>query len=167
VKPQGVVVRTPQEVVPLIRRELEQGTEHYQAAGRLLLEAKAGLPHGAFKPWIREQFAISYKQASRYMRLAAKGDMRVTFRDLEADPTTRRQVQQRKKARTPAETAQMREMAHLLITTGFRTLAARFHPDHPGGSVDAMARLNRVREGLMRQVISWLGSGRVIDEKGR
>lgn len=32
------------------------------------------------------------------------------------------------------------------IQTAFRTLAAKFHPDIPGGSNDAMARLNRAYE---------------------
>jgi hypothetical protein len=99
-------------------------------------------------------------QATRYMRLA-KSNTRVTFRDLQADATTRRnrrREEDREVSRMQGdEIARMRELAHELITTGFRALAIKLHPDHPSGSLEAMARLNRVRDGLVRQVRSWLG----------
>jgi hypothetical protein len=151
----GSMVRQPAELVPLIRRELAQGAAHYRAAGQLLLEAKSSMPHGTFKRWVREHCGVSYTQASRYMRLAAKGSTHGTFRDLEADPTTRRQVHP--KRRDEAEIDRMREEAHALIAAGFRARAIKLHPDHAGGSVEAMARLNKVREGLVRQVGRWLG----------
>ena len=40
-----------------------------------------------------------------------------------------------------------RELAEELIDIGYRALATRLHPDR-GGSKDAMARLNRVRDEL-------------------
>jgi DnaJ-class molecular chaperone len=40
-----------------------------------------------------------------------------------------------------------RELAQELIDIGYKALATRLHPDR-GGSKDAMARLNRVREEL-------------------
>lgn len=46
-----------------------------------------------------------------------------------------------------AEVRLHRELATELIDLGFRALATRLHPDR-GGSKDAMARLNRVREQL-------------------
>lgn len=38
--------------------------------GRLLLEAKRRLPHGAFGPWLTEHWEQTDRQARRYMRLA-------------------------------------------------------------------------------------------------
>jgi hypothetical protein len=40
-----------------------------------------------------------------------------------------------------------RKLALLVIDTGFKALASKLHPDK-GGSRDAMARLNRVRDRL-------------------
>ena len=40
-----------------------------------------------------------------------------------------------------------RELAEELVDIGYRALATRLHPDR-GGSKDAMARLNRVRDEL-------------------
>jgi hypothetical protein len=73
------LVRSPDELLPLIRRELAQGTAHYREAGRLLLEAKKPLPHGAFKRWVQDHCAVSYRQASNYMRMAAKDETRFTW----------------------------------------------------------------------------------------
>lgn len=41
-----------------------------------------------------------------------------------------------------------RKLAQRLIDIGFKALATEFHPDKPGGSKDAMSRLNRVRDKL-------------------
>ena len=38
--PTNAVTRRPEELVPLSRKELAKGAEHYRAAGALLLEAK-------------------------------------------------------------------------------------------------------------------------------
>jgi hypothetical protein len=38
--------------------------------GLVLLEVKAKLEHGQFKPWIAERFGKSYRRAAEYMRLA-------------------------------------------------------------------------------------------------
>jgi hypothetical protein len=40
---------------------------HARAAGRLLLDVKAALPHGQFIPWCRENLKVSARQAQRYM----------------------------------------------------------------------------------------------------
>jgi Protein of unknown function (DUF3102) len=170
------MVRPPAELAPLIRRELAQGTAHYREAGRLLLEAKKALPHGAFKRWVQDHCAVSYRQASNSMRMAAKDETRFTWevnvngdpatchahyhytlRDVNADPTTRRQIHP-KRPRDEAEIDRMRELAHMVITAGFRAVALKLHPDHAGGSVQAMALLNKAREGLVQQVRRWLGS---------
>jgi hypothetical protein len=90
--------RRPAELVPLIQEKLLAGGTAYREAGELLLEAKEGLKHGEFKPWIKEHFKnaqgepLSYAQAAAYMRVAKSvGDQ--TFRTLEearTDPSTRR-----------------------------------------------------------------------------
>jgi hypothetical protein len=46
-----------------------------------------------------------------------------------------------------AETKLHRDLAAQLIDLGYRALATRLHPDR-GGSKDAMARLNAVRDEL-------------------
>ncbi len=48
-----------------------------------------------------------------------------------------------------AEAAEQRKMRDLLIATGRRTIAAKFHPD-VGGSHQAMSRLNKAVADLRR-----------------
>lgn len=45
---------------------------HAIEAGRLLIEAKAAMPHGDFGPWVESECGIGYRTARRYMRAAAK-----------------------------------------------------------------------------------------------
>ena len=48
-----------------------KGLEHALEVGRLLLEAKAGLAHGEWLPWLKENCPdISERSTQRYMRLA-------------------------------------------------------------------------------------------------
>ena len=151
---ESVPARPVAALVPLIRKELDAGTDHYREAGKLLLEAKA-LQHRTFKRWVEDTFPVSYMQASRYMRMAAaKSHTRVTFRKLEGDPTTRRKAHTQREA-TPAESRQVRDMACLVIQTGFKALVPRYHPDRPGGSAEQMTRLNQVRDMLLTQVNAW------------
>ncbi len=44
--------------------------KHAKRAGELLLQVKAGLPHGTFLPWVAANLTISARQAQRYMRAA-------------------------------------------------------------------------------------------------
>jgi hypothetical protein len=44
--------------------------EHAKAAGTLLLQVKAQLPHGEFVPWMQAHLAVSKRQAQRYMTAA-------------------------------------------------------------------------------------------------
>lgn len=44
--------------------------EHAKEAGRLLLEVKASLPHGAFSKWVADNLTVSQRQAQRYMAAA-------------------------------------------------------------------------------------------------
>ena len=54
---------------------MQKGLEHALKAGTLLLEAKAGLPHGAWLPWLGENCPdISDRTAQRYMRIAENQD---------------------------------------------------------------------------------------------
>ncbi len=47
---------------------------HAMNAGELLVEAKASLPHGAFGPWLVENFAGSDRTARAYMRVHSHRD---------------------------------------------------------------------------------------------
>lgn len=47
---------------------------HAMNAGELLVEVKASLPHGAFGPWLAENFAGSDRTARAYMRVYSRRD---------------------------------------------------------------------------------------------
>ena len=47
-------------------------TEHAIRCGDLLIEAKAGLEHGQWLPWLKENCPFSERTAQAYMRLAQK-----------------------------------------------------------------------------------------------
>jgi hypothetical protein len=49
---------------------LKSSVEHGIAAGELLIEAKAKVPHGQWLPWLKENCAMSERTAQLYMRLA-------------------------------------------------------------------------------------------------
>src|SRR5690348_7513992 len=44
--------------------------EHSRRAGELLIEARKELPHGAWLPWLAENFEWAETTAYRYMKLA-------------------------------------------------------------------------------------------------
>lgn len=48
-----------------------EALEHARRAGELLIQAKAGLPHGSFGPWLALNFNFSDRTARGYMRLAS------------------------------------------------------------------------------------------------
>jgi hypothetical protein len=59
--------------------------------------------------------------------------------------------------------------AEALIDAGYRSLAKAAHPDQ-GGSIEAMARLNRVREHLRNAVAShyfWIGFEAAVERRRR
>lgn len=65
------------EVAQAIDREHQAATgaarialEHAAECGRLLLEAKAALPHGGWLPWLETNTSVSARQSQRYMRHA-------------------------------------------------------------------------------------------------
>jgi hypothetical protein len=49
---------------------LRSSAEHGMAAGDLLIEAKAKVPHGQWLPWLKDNCAMSERTAQIYMRLA-------------------------------------------------------------------------------------------------
>jgi hypothetical protein len=49
---------------------LKRGLQHAAAAGKLLIEAKAKLPHGQWLPWLRDHCSLSERKAQRYMAIA-------------------------------------------------------------------------------------------------
>ena len=54
----------------LASSKAEQAVAHAIEAGKLLLEAKAALPHGEWLPWLEENIWLSSRQARRYMQVA-------------------------------------------------------------------------------------------------
>jgi len=161
-----------------IERGDRAGMEYYADAGDKLIEAKesAQIAHGYWTAWVRKNFALSLETAQLYMRAARlrienaekrnsdqvlpsslramrgittrerkerKADRayKSVLRDLETDLYAQEQ-------QTRADEVRLhREIALELIDVGFKALATRLHPDR-GGSKEAMARLNRVRDEL-------------------
>jgi hypothetical protein len=71
------IMRPLKVLVPLIKKDLEQGDEaaqqagmpYYQAAGEKMIEAKPQVS-GGFEAWVKRTFNISPTQARRYMSIA-------------------------------------------------------------------------------------------------
>ena len=152
------------------------GMEYYADAGDKLIEAKAQIAHGYWGAWVSKNFTRSSEQARTYMRWARlraenaenggrAADLPGSLREMTG--ATERRRKQRKGNRsfesalrdletdlyaqeqqTRTDEVQLhRDMALELIDVGFKALATRLHPDR-GGSKEAMARLNRVRDEL-------------------
>jgi hypothetical protein len=51
-----------------------------------------------------------------------------------------------------------RQLGVQMIDTGFKALATKLHPDHNGGSTEAMARLNQVRATWTKAFIAPIGT---------
>ena len=54
----------------LARSKATEAMNHAMEAGKLLLEAKAGLEHGAWSAWLQSNVMVTPRQAQRYMALA-------------------------------------------------------------------------------------------------
>jgi hypothetical protein len=169
------VSRPLKVLVPLIKDELvagnDAGLEHYRRAGEMLIEAKEQVAHGSWVPWLTKNFELSKRQANRYMRLAREleddedeKDARVFFPSIEAAIGEKRHPSKWQSMHEAADKVNVtrladerqtrdreielhRELALKLIDLGYRILATKLHPDQ-GGSRDAMARLNIVRDEL-------------------
>jgi hypothetical protein len=153
------------------------GREHYRRAGEMLIEAKEQVGHGGWGRWLTKNFELSRSTAAVYMQwarsqaelsrgsgqlpsYASLNEMTGGTERAREDRQSKQQQQfrrvmrdvahedftQERQARTD-EVALHRELAVELIEIGYRALATRLHPDR-GGTKDAMARLNRVRDEL-------------------
>jgi hypothetical protein len=153
------------------------GIEHYRRAGEMLNEAKEQIPHGEWMAWVRRNFkdssgnALSHVTAMRYMRLAEtdQSNRRRPFSSLRemVEPSRPHRIvspdwhepvreavnrvnvdrlAQEQQSREK-ESKLIHELGIKLIDIGYKVLATQLHPDR-GGSPDAMARLNRVRDRL-------------------
>jgi hypothetical protein len=171
------IARPLKVLIPLIQSELQQGNsaghEHYRRAGEMLIEAKDQVGHGGWSRWLTKNFDLSIRTAQVYMRWAREFDQKRrgpaysslsemtggTERRREDRQSTQQQAFRRvlrdvarddfvqeRQARDD-EVRLHRELAEELVDLGYRALATRLHPDR-GGSKDAMARLNRVRDEL-------------------
>jgi len=171
---QGTVARPLKTLVPLIQDELAQaqaaGLDHFRRVGQMLIEAKAQMPYGNWGRWLSHNFKLSDRTARSYMSLAG---LRKPPSEVSDDGYTAVLSQHRPSYRTNQAWQQItadakaldaelfgqeqqserdeirlhREMAEELIDLGYKAMATRLHPDR-GGSKDAMARLNRVRDEL-------------------
>jgi hypothetical protein len=168
------VARPLKVLIPLIQGELQQGNdagrEHYRIAGEMLIEAKEQVSHGAWGAWLSKNFDLNQRTAQQYMRMARdirSGASHSSIRDMTGQTEREREQRQSKQQQdfrrvlrdiarddfvqerqAVADEVQLhRELAEELIDIGFRALATKLHPDR-GGSKDAMARLNRVRDEL-------------------
>ena len=151
------------------------------AAGEKMIEAKAQMGHGEFKPWIERNFSLSFNRASIYMNFASatSGKQKSRIGDFsslndfakatghssyKATPVTAQPWHEPVKqilGRVDIETLRdaelkraeernaERRLALQLIDIGYKALATKLHPDK-GGSRGAMARLNHVRDRLVK-----------------
>lgn len=154
------------------------GREHYRHAGEKLIEAQDQVPYGSWSKWLTKNFDLSIRTAQEYMRWARGHQKRsgaaqpayTSLREMsghtDRDREQRTAKQNQEFRRVLREVARddfvqerqarddeirlHRELAEELVDLGYRALATRLHPDR-GGSKDAMARLNRVRDEL-RQI---------------
>lgn len=151
--------------------------DHYRRAGEMLIEARDLITYGSWGKWLTKNFALSRQTASVYMQWARSyqdnlsADSRQTvyrsLNDMRGSTERARENRQSKQQQDfrrvlrevardefvqerqarDAEVKLHRELAEELVDLGYRALATRLHPDR-GGSKDAMARLNRVRDEL-------------------
>ena len=65
-----------------IKRSALEAAERTVAAGHMLIEAKAALPHGAWDEWLTAHAGLSARTARRYMQIARSGLETATVADL-------------------------------------------------------------------------------------
>jgi hypothetical protein len=158
----------------------EASLEYYARAGALLLEARDQVGRGEWHAWLKRNFHLSETTARNYMKVAEEFE-RPSSRTLRSGATlsqiarpnapvgkptdsgwtapVREILTQRVDVDRLAQERQnrdkeerlMRELSHRLIEIGYKVLVTKLHPDK-GGSTEAMARLNRVRDLLKRAI---------------
>ena len=171
------VARPLKVLVPLILEEIRLGQEaakpFYAHAGELLLEAKSQIKHGDWEPWIRENLRIAPRTAREWMQYAQTSTaenqngatgavfskppgLRETTRPNYRPPGKRfakpKPHAHAKDAHAKDGRSDQQELANRLVDTGYKVLAKELHPDKPGGSTEAMSRLNEVRS-LLKEAI--------------
>jgi len=156
-------------LVPLIQEVLiagnEAGMEYYRRVGEMLIEARGQVAAGSWSRWLSKNFELSRNTASKYMRLARLDGIGAdTIEEALGERPRRARHAVWNKVRDAADRVEVkmltgspqshdteivlhRKLAQELINLGYRALATRLHPDR-GGSRDAMARLNVVRDEL-------------------
>ena len=167
-------------LIPLIRTQIksgdEAGLEHYRKAGEMLLEARKQVAHGEWNDWVQRNFNRTTQTAGAWMALATKSNAGVRFKTLSHSrgdfrkenhqPEWTKTMKERldrinleplsKPTRDDeAEEKLERKLALELIEIGYRALATKLHPDKRGGSSEAMARLNTVRDNLRASINDW------------
>jgi len=75
------------------------------------------------------------------------GNVRESFKPEKFGRRTAEQIRAADLGRA-RETKLARDLSHKLIDVGYKVFAGKFHPDHRGGSHEAMQRLNKVRTAL-------------------
>lgn len=182
------VARPLHMLVPLIKKDIEDGREaseragmpYYRAAGEKLAEAKPQFSSASdFYSWANRHFGVRETQVQLYLSLSKKTEnalaaapftslddfkRRHLGRDRPSSGRVARDWQpdvDAAAARAKADAERIRDaeltrqqeraaeqtLALRLIEIGYKVLAKELHPDK-GGSRDAMARLNRVRDRL-------------------
>jgi hypothetical protein len=154
------------------------GIPYFKAAGEKLAEARSQLSYSEFLSWAWRHFKIRETQANRYLSLGrtienntrarAPTSLSDHIRNTGASPrgaerggaswhepvkqvinkvdTDTLNLRKAEMNRIEERDAQ-RKLALQLIDIGYKALATKLHPDK-GGSRDAMARLNQVRDRL-------------------
>jgi hypothetical protein len=74
VNPGRNIARPLKALIPMIQSELQLGNDsgraHYEEAGRLLIEAKDQVGHGAWGRWLTKHFDLTDRTARAYMAWA-------------------------------------------------------------------------------------------------
>lgn len=147
---------------------------YHRAAGEKMIEAKGQMKHGEFAQWIKRNFKIGERQARLYMSYARatadrengaqeprslhqfrvdRGQRQTVYPQPWHQPVKEiinrvdvARISQESLKRAEERDLQ-RKLALQLIDIGYKALATKLHPDK-GGSREAMARLNTVRNRL-------------------
>lgn len=169
---QSTAVGPPLKTIEVkVRKEIKLGDKagyvHYRRAGEWLIKAETRFDsHDDFILWGESKFGRSEATLGKYMLYAQRvtKDSRATLseviepnRDRGHKPDWHRPVQDimagvnpkamAKEAKDAKKEKQLvQALGYQLINIGFKALATKLHPDKSGGSKEAMARLNQVRQ---------------------
>lgn len=70
----------------------DEAIAHATAAGKLLIEAKAALPHGQWLPWLLDNIVVTARQAQRYMLVAQGKPMPIRALPAKTTPVSHLEV---------------------------------------------------------------------------